>query len=92
MGGGLFGIAGLLAGYGLGLLLVLAVVLLALIWPTWLAVLVVMVAVLAAAGVAALVGRAQLRRVTPPVPEEAAAGVAADIDAVKTAIHEGRTS
>jgi hypothetical protein len=29
---------------------------------------------------------------TPPVPELAASGIAADIDAVKAAIHEGRKS
>ena len=92
VGGGLFGVAGLLAGYGVGLLLALAVVLLALVWPAWLAVLVVMVAVFIAAAAAALVGRRQLRQVASPVPEQAAAGVAADIDAVKAAIHEGRTS
>jgi hypothetical protein len=92
VGGGLFAVATLMTGYGVGLLLALAVVLLALVWPTWLAVLVVMVAVFGAAAVAALVGRRQLREVAPPVPEQAAAGIAADIDAVKAAIHEGRTS
>ena len=42
----------MLALYGLGLLLTLAVVVLDLVWPLWLA---VMVVVFAAAGVAALV-------------------------------------
>jgi hypothetical protein len=92
LGAGLFAVAALMAGYGVGLLLALAVVLLALVWPTWLAVLAVMLAVFVAAAVAALMGRRQLRQVAPLVPEQAAAGVAADIDAVKAAIHEGRTS
>jgi hypothetical protein len=51
LGGGLFGAAGLLVGYGVGLLFALVVVLLALVWPTWLALLVVMVSVFAAAAV-----------------------------------------
>jgi hypothetical protein len=40
--GGLFGGAAVLAAYGMGLLLTLAVVLLDVVWPLWLAVLVVM--------------------------------------------------
>src|SRR4051794_31913998 len=54
LGGGLLGGAAVLALYGLGLLLTLAVVLLDLAWPLWLAVLVVMVVAFLAAGVAAL--------------------------------------
>jgi Putative Actinobacterial Holin-X, holin superfamily III len=90
LGGGLFGAAAALALYGLGLILALAVVLLDLVWPVWLAMLVVTVVVLAAAGVAALAGRAQLRRAVPPVPTQAAAGVAADVQTVADAVREGR--
>src|SRR3954452_1318689 len=79
LGGGLFGGAAVLALYGLGLLLVLAVVLLDLAWPLWLAALVVMVVVFAAAGVAALLGRRQLKAAAPPVPADAIAGVEADV-------------
>ena len=92
LGGGLFGGAAVLALYGLGLLLVLAVVLLDLAWPLWLAVLVVMVVVFAAAGVAALLGRRQLKAAAPPVPADAIAGVEADVRMIKTAAREGRTS
>lgn len=90
LGGGLFGAAGALALYGLGLFLALAVVLLDLVWPAWLAVLVVLMVVLAAAGAAVLAGRAQVRRAVPPVPELAAEGVAADVRTVKDAVREGR--
>jgi hypothetical protein len=38
------------------------------------------------------VGRAQLRRATPAVPQEAKAGVTADIETVRTAVREGRHS
>lgn len=92
LGGGLFGGAALLGAYGLGLLLTLAVVLLDLAWPLWLAVLVVMVVVFIAAGVAALIGKQQLKSAAPPVPSDAIAGVEADVQTVKTAVRDGRTS
>ncbi len=92
LGGGLFGGAAVLALYGLGLLLTLAVVLLDLVWPLWLAVLVVMVVVFAAAGVAALIGKQQLKSAVPPVPSDAIAGVEADVQTVKSAVRDGRTS
>src|SRR5689334_12711164 len=91
VGGGLFGGAAVLGLYGLGLLLVLAVVLLDLIWPLWLAVLVVMVVVLAAAGVAALLGKKKLQAATPPLPQDAIAGTQADVRTVKNAVREGRS-
>ncbi|MDG4800072.1 phage holin family protein [Micromonospora sp. WMMD980] len=91
-GGGLFGGAAVLSLYGLGLLLALAVVVLDLVWPLWLAVLVVLVVVLAVAAVMALLGRRRLRAATPLVPQEAASGITADVDAVKTAVREGRSS
>jgi hypothetical protein len=90
LGGGLLGGAGLLALYGLALLLTLAVVLLALVWPTWLAVLVVMLVVFGAAAVAALVGRRQLQKAAPAVPSESAARLAVDVATVKSAVREGR--
>jgi hypothetical protein len=68
------------------------VVLLDLAWPLWLSVLVVMAVVFAAAGVAALIGRGQLKRATPPLPEQAIGAVEADLRTVKTAVKEGRRS
>lgn len=91
-GGGLVGTAAVLALYGLALTVTLAVVALALVWPLWLAVLVVMAVVFAAAAGAALAGRRQLRRAAPPVPTQAMAGVADDIETVTTAVREGRNS
>ncbi len=92
LGGGLFGAAAVLALYGLALLLTLAVVLLDLAWPLWLSVLVVMAVVVAAAGVAALIGRGQLKRATPPLPEQAIGEVQADVRTVRAAAQEGRRS
>ncbi|MEV0006438.1 phage holin family protein [Micromonospora sp. NPDC050980] len=90
LGGGLLGGAAVLGLHGLGFLLILAVVLLHLVWPLWLSVLVVMLAVFLAAGVVAAIGRRQLRSAAPPVPHDAIAGVAADVQTVKTAAHQGR--
>jgi uncharacterized membrane protein YqjE len=92
LGGGLVGGAAVLGLYGLGLLLVLAVVLLDLAWPLWLAVLVVMLVVFAAAGIAALAGKKKLQAASPPVPQQAVAGAQADVRTVKNAVREGRSS
>jgi uncharacterized protein YegP (UPF0339 family)/uncharacterized membrane protein YqjE len=92
IGGGLFGGAAVLGLYGLGLLLALAVVLLDLVWPLWLALLVVLVVVLAAAGVAALLGKQKLTAAMPPVPSDAVASAQADVRTVKGAVREGHSS
>ncbi len=92
VGGVLFGGAAVLALYGLGLVITLAVVALDLVWPLWLAVLAVAAVVFVIAGIAALAGRRQLAGATPPLPTEAQASVAADMEAVKNAVQEGHTS
>jgi uncharacterized membrane protein YqjE len=92
IGGGLLGSAVALALYGLGLLLILAVVALDLVWPLWLAVLVVAAAVFVIAGSTALIGKRQLAAAAPPLPTEAQASIAADLQTVKNAVQEGRTS
>jgi uncharacterized membrane protein YqjE len=92
VGSGLFGGAAVLALYGLGLVITLAVVALDLAWPLWLAILVVMAVVFVIAGIAALIGKRQLVDATPPIPTEAQAGITADIQTVKSAVQEGRTS
>jgi hypothetical protein len=51
-----------------------------------------MAVVFVIAGIAALIGKRQLADVTPPIPTEAQAGIAADIQTVKNAVQEGRTS
>jgi len=91
-GGGLVGAAGVLVLYGIALLLALAVVALALVWPVWLALVAVTVAVFAAAGVAGLVGKQKITSATPPVPSGALASVHDDVQAVTDAFREGRHS
>jgi membrane protein len=87
-GAGLFGGAGLLAVYGVGVLLACAVLALSLVVAPWLAALIVGGAVLVVAGVIALMGRTQVRQATPPVPEAAAGNVRKDIKAVKEGLHQ----
>ena len=89
-GAGLLGAGGVLAMYGLGALLVTIGALLALAMPVWLAALIVTVVLFAAAGVLALVGRNEVKRAAPPVPERAKENVQADVDAVRNAVREGR--
>jgi uncharacterized membrane protein YqjE len=83
IGAGLVGAAGLLALYGVGVLLACAVLALALAIDAWLAALVVGVVLLLAAGVAALIGKNRISDATPPLPERALSNVKNDVDAVK---------
>lgn len=83
MGAAGFGVAGVLALYGVGLLLTTIVLALATFLDAWLAALIVTVVVLAAAGVAALLGKKQVAEATPPVPERAVAGVKEDVETLK---------
>jgi uncharacterized membrane protein YqjE len=87
-GVGLFGGAGLVSLYGVLAVLTAIVLLLARVMPAWGAALLVGIVLLLVAGVLALVGRSQVRRATPPVPQEAVRGVRADINTVTSAVEE----
>ena len=91
-GAGLIGAGGVLALYGLGALFVTIGALLALAMPVWLSALIVMVLIFAAAGVAALLGKKQVQQAVPPKPTEAVDSTKRDVQAVKTAVHDGRSS
>ena len=80
---GLFGGAGVVAAYGLGVLIAAAVLGLATAVDAWLAALIVGVVVLAVAAVAALLGKRQVQQATPPVPSEAIGGARRDVEALK---------
>jgi hypothetical protein len=82
-GAGLFGAAGLVAMFGMAAFVTAAVLALSLVVDGWLAAVIVGVALLLVAGVAALIGKGQIKRATPPVPEEAITGVRADVEIVK---------
>ena len=88
IGAGLFGGAGVLAGYGVGALIATLVIVLDLFLPLWLAALIVTVVLFATAGVLALLGKKQVSRAVPPEPRAAIAGLKADVDEVKQAVKE----
>lgn len=89
-GAGLLGGAGVLAAFGVGALFLTAGAALALVVPGWLAALIVTAVLLVGAGVAALIGKSQVSQGVPPEPEAAMASGRRDVEAVKSAIREGR--
>jgi hypothetical protein len=89
VGAGLFGGAGTLAVYGLGVLIAAAVLGLATALPAWLAALIVAVVLFAVAGVAALLGKRHVTKATPPIPQRAVEGVQEDLEALKGHHPEG---
>ena len=91
LGGGLMGAAGVLAIYGVGLVLALFVALLDLVWPLWLAILVITIVVFATAAVLVLVGKKKIESAGPAVPQETASSLQADLQTVKDAFREGRS-
>jgi Flp pilus assembly protein TadB len=88
LGIGMFGGAAVMLHYALGALLVAAGLGLAEAMPGWAAALVVAAALLVIAGIEALVGRRQLKRSTPMIPDRTIDSVRTDIDSVKNAVEE----
>ncbi|KAA9149064.1 phage holin family protein [Amycolatopsis acidicola] len=91
VGAGLAGAAGVVALFGALAFVAAAILALALVVPGWAAALIVGGALMLVAGTAALIGRNKIRRAVPPVPEEAAAGVAEDVRAVREGSRHART-
>jgi uncharacterized membrane protein YqjE len=85
LGLGMFSVAGLLAHFGVAVLITTAILALDLVLPAWLAALIVAVILLAAGGIVALAGKKQVAQASPPVPERAIEGVKEDIATVKGA-------
>ncbi len=83
IGVGLFGGAGGLAFYGLGLLLAAIVLALATFLEPWIAALIVAVVVFAVAGGLALTGKKQVEQATPAAPEQAIESTKRDVDEIK---------
>ena len=88
IGIGAFGGAGVVALYGLGVLIAAAVLGLAVALPAWLAALIIGVVLFIVAGVAALVGKKQLSQAAPPVPTETIASVKTDVAEIKESIRK----
>ena len=86
IGAGMLGTAGVLALYGLGALVTTVIAALALFLPVWAAALIVAVLIFIVAGILGLLGKNQLQRATPPVPENTVESVKRDVAAVSERI------
>jgi hypothetical protein len=87
VGGGALAAAASLAAYAFALLLASLTLALATTMPAWLAALIPGAALLLAAAVAALIGRAQLRKALPPIPDDALTRLREDVDVVRERTH-----
>jgi membrane protein len=83
IGAGLFGAGGLVAFFGAGTVIAAIVLLISTALAAWLSALIVAVVLLAAAGLAALRGKKEIEKATPPVPEHTVETVKEDVQHVK---------
>jgi MFS family permease len=90
VGAGMFGGAGVVGAYALGVFITCAILALSTALAAWLAALIVGVVLAAVAGVLALRGKAQVQKATPPVPQEAVESTKEDVRWVKTKAQEAR--
>jgi uncharacterized membrane protein YqjE len=89
-GAGMFGGAALLAAFAFAALTACLILALATAVDAWLAALIVAAVYGAIAGVLAVTGRGQVRRATPPVPQQAVDSTKEDVQWVKTRAKSGR--
>lgn len=87
IGAGLTGAAGVLSLLGLAALVAAAIAALAVVLAVWAAALIVGGALLLLAGLLALVAFGQIKRATPPMPEQAMASTKRDIEIIKESAH-----
>jgi hypothetical protein len=90
VGAGSFGAAGLFGLFAFGALTATLILALAEAMDAWLAAAIVTVVYAAIAGALALVGKQQVERGSPPVPEQAIASGREDVETVKQRAKEGR--
>jgi len=91
IGGGAFGVAGVIGLFALGALTATLILALATAVPAWLAALIVTAAYGAVAGVAALLGKRKVDEGTPAVPERAIDTTKEDVEYIKRSAKEART-
>jgi membrane protein len=87
-GAGLAGGAGVVAVGGLLALLTAVIAAVALVLPVWVTALIVGLVLLIVASMLGLLGKKQIQRGTPPVPEQAIHGVQQDVQAVRGRLHQ----
>ncbi len=88
IGVGLLAAGGALAFFGLGALITAAILLLALVLPAWAAALIVAAALFLVAGVLALIGKRQVGKAVPPVPQATVHSLRADVDVLSAAVRD----
>lgn len=91
LGIGLFGGAGAVAWFGVGTFVAAAVLGLAVVVAPWLSAVIVGAVLLAIAGILALIGKREVARATPIAPQESLDSVRHDVDAVKKGLHRERS-
>ena len=90
VGAGMFGGTGVFGFYAFGAVTACAILALATVVASWLAALIVGVVYAAIAGVLALRGKAQVKRASPPVPEQAVDSTKEDLEWVKARAKSAR--
>ncbi len=90
IGAGMFGAAGIFGFYALGALVATGILALATAVAAWLAALIVTVVLAVIAGIAALQGRSNVAKATPPIPEQATESVKEDVEWTKTRARTAR--
>ncbi|MDR7300220.1 phage holin family protein [Haloactinomyces albus] len=85
MGAALFGAAGVVGGLGAVTILAAVILLLTIVLPAWLSTLIAGALLLLIAGAIAAVGRSQLKKSTPLMPEDAVSGAQWDARMLKEA-------
>lgn len=90
LGAGLFGVAGVVALYGLGALFITIGLVLALFLDAWLAALIVTVVLFVVAAIAALIGKSQVSKAAPPV-QHSLTNVQRDVDTIKRSSDSDQT-
>ncbi len=86
-GAALGGVAGVLAWFGVGALVVAAVAALALVLPVWAAALIVGGALLVVAGALGLLSVNKIKRAVPLIPAQAIDSTRRDVDVLKESVH-----
>jgi uncharacterized membrane protein YqjE len=85
MGAGMFGAAAVVALFGVAALLTGAILAIALVLPAWAAALIIGGGLMLLAGLAAVAGRASLKRAMPAAPSQTMESVRADVSALSAA-------
>jgi membrane protein len=91
LGLGLFGSAGAVAWFGVGALVAAAILGLSLVVAPWLAAVIVGLVLLLIASVLAMIAKREVSQATPVLPQESMQSVRRDVEAVKEGLHHDRS-